>query len=252
VFFTKGGNDTGRQSEHVRFGGRRRYHQRRELVFNALELVEANFRKPTGWVGQVLGHVMAVQHKSLTMWTIDQMNVQPGDCVLDIGCGGGMAVKLLANRATDGFVAGVDYSEDMVLQATKRNGPRIQRGRVAIEVGNAMALPYRDCSFDKACAIETFYFWPDPVAGLREVRRVLKPGGHVAIAVEMSKESTAQKSALQKYFSQRYADRSASLGMSICSGGELVEMLTRAGFREARYTAQPDRALGWLCGVGRA
>jgi ubiquinone/menaquinone biosynthesis C-methylase UbiE len=221
------------------------------MVLNALELVEANFRKPTGWFGQVLGHVMAVQHRSLTLWAIDQMHVHPRDCVVDVGCGGGMAVKLIADRATEGFVAGVDYSEDMVLQATRRNSRRVQRGQVAIELGNAMALPYRDCSFDKACGIETLYFWPDPVAGLREVRRVLKPGGEVAIALEMSKESTAQKSALQKYLSQRYANRSATLGMSILSGGELVQMLTEAGFRNARYVAQPDRALGWLCGLGR-
>lgn len=221
-------------------------------MFKPLELVEANFRKPTGWFGQVLGHVMAVQHKSLTLWAIDLMNVQPWDCVLDVGCGGGMAVKLLSDLATDGFVAGVDYSEDMVRQATRRNDARVQRGKVAIELGNAMALPYRDCSFDKACGIETLYFWPDPVAGLREVRRVLKPGGEVAIAVEMSKESNAQKSPLQKYLSQRYADRSAGLGMSICSGTELVQMLAEAGFRNTRYVAQPDRALGWLCGLGRA
>jgi ubiquinone/menaquinone biosynthesis C-methylase UbiE len=224
----------------------------RKRVFNPLELVEANFRKPTGWFGQVLGHVMAVQHKSLTMWAIELMNVQPGDCVLDVGCGGGMAVKLLSDRARDGFVAGVDYSEEMVAQATKRNEGRVQRGRVAIELGNAMALPYRDASFDKACAIETFYFWPDPLRGLREVHRILKPGGEIAIAVEMSKESHSQKSALQKYLSERYAHRSAGLGMSICSGAELVQLLTEAGFRHARYVAQPDRALGWLCALGRA
>ena len=221
-------------------------------MFKPLELVEANFRKPTGWFGQVLGHVMAVQHKSLTLWAIDLMNVQSGDCVLDVGCGGGMAVKLLSDRAPAGFVAGVDYSEEMVRQATRRNDGRVQQGQVAIELGNAMALPYRDASFDKACAIETFYFWPDPVRGLREVRRVLKPGGQIAIALEMSKESSAQKSPLQKYFSQRYADRSAGLGMSICSGPELVQMLSEAGFRQTRYVAQPDRALGWLCALGRA
>jgi ubiquinone/menaquinone biosynthesis C-methylase UbiE len=221
-------------------------------VFTPLELVEANFRKPTGWFGQVLGHLMAVQHKSLTRWAIELMNVHAGDWVLDVGCGGGMAVKLLADRAKYGFVAGVDYSPAMVQQATRRNHDRVQRGKVAIEFGNAMALPYRDCSFDKACGIETLYFWPDPVAGLRELRRVLKAGGEVAIAVEMSKESTAQKSALQKYFSQRYSNRSAGLGMSILSGPELVEMLTEAGFHQPRYVAEPNRALGWLCGLGRA
>jgi ubiquinone/menaquinone biosynthesis C-methylase UbiE len=224
----------------------------RARVLNPLELVEANFRKPTGWFGQVLGHVMAVQHKSLTMWAIDLMSVRPTDRVLDVGCGGGMAVKLLSDRAADGFVAGVDYSNGMVRQARNRNHDRVQQGRVAIELGDAMALPFGNASFDKVCAIETFYFWPDALRGLREIRRVLKPGGHIAIAVEMSKESKAQQSALQRYFSQRYAKRSAALGMSICSGTELAQMLTEAGFRHARYVAQPDKALGWVCALGWA
>ena len=221
-------------------------------MFKPLELVEENFRKPTGWFGQVLGHVMAVQHKSLTLWAIELMNVRSGDRVLDVGCGGGMAVKLLSRRAPGGFVAGVDYSSDMVRQATRRNNRRVRHGQVAIELGDAMALPYADRSFDKVCAIETFYFWPDPLRGLREVRRVLKPGGQISVALEMSKESTAQTSAVQRDLSQRYADRSAGLGLSICSGAELVQMLAAAGFRHARYVAQPERALGWVCALGHA
>src|SRR5439155_15397162 len=219
-------------------------------VRKPLELVEANFRKPTGWFGQMLGHIMNMQHKTLTVWVIDLMNVQPSDRVLDVGCGGGMAVKLLSDRATAGFVAGVDYSAEMVRQATRRNDAAVRQGRVEVKPGDVSALPYGEGSFDKVCGIETFYFWPDPMAGLREVHRVLKPGGQITIAMEMSKESAAQKSRLQKYLSQRYANRSAALGMSILSGVELVTMLTQAGFRQARYHSEPNRALGWLCALG--
>ena len=221
-----------------------------QQVLKPLELVEANFKKPTGWFGNVLGHIMSVQHKTLTVWVIDLMNVRPGDHVLDVGCGGGMAVKLISQRATDGFVAGVDYSAEMAAQATKRNADAVARGKVQVKQGDVGALPYPDATFDKVCGIETFYFWPDPMAGLAEVRRVLKPGGQITIAMEMSREAKAQKPGLQKKFSETFANRSAALGMSIVSGAELVGMLEKAGFGQTRYQAQPDKALGWLCALG--
>jgi ubiquinone/menaquinone biosynthesis C-methylase UbiE len=221
-----------------------------QAVLKPLELVEANFKKPTGWFGKLLGHVMALQHKTLTVWVIEHMNVQPTDRVLDIGCGGGMAVKLLAERASAGKVAGCDYSEEMVRQATARNKAAVQRGQVEIKRGDVMALPYADATFDKVCGIETFYFWPDPTIGLSEARRVLKPGGQITIAMEMSKEAAAQKPGLQKTFSETFANRSASSGMSIVSGPELVAMLTQAGFQQTRYDARPEKSLGWLCALG--
>jgi ubiquinone/menaquinone biosynthesis C-methylase UbiE len=221
-----------------------------QQALKPLELVEANFRKPSGWFGHMLGHIMSVQHKTLTVWVIDLMHVRPADHILDVGCGGGMAVKLMSERVTTGFVAGVDYSEEMVAQAAKRNAEAVLRGQVQIKVGDVGALPYADASFDKVSGIETFYFWPDPMAGLREVHRVLKPGGQITIAMEMSREAKAQKSQFQKYLSERYAKRSAALGMSILSGSELVAMLNQAGFHQTRYESQPDKALGWLCALG--
>jgi len=219
-------------------------------VRKPLALVEENFRKPTGWFGQLIGHAMAVQHRTLTVWTLGLMDVHPADQVLDVGCGGGMAIKLLVARAKHGFVAGVDYSAAMVQQARRRNRAAIQRGQVAIQAGNVLDLPYAEGLFDQVCGIETFYFWPDPLAGLSEVYRVLKPGGQITIALEMSKESSKQKSKLQKYFSQSYADRSAGLGLAICSGAELVTLLEQAGFGQTRYSAKPDKSLGWVCAQG--
>ncbi len=221
------------------------------LIRSPLELVEDNFRKPEGWSGRLVGHAMARQHRSLTVWTIGLMKVQPADRILDVGCGGGMAVSLLSEAARYGFVSGLDYSREMVRQASRRNEEAVRGGRVEIQHGDAMALPYGDETFDKVCGIETFYFWPDPLRGLREAYRVLKSGGQVTITLEMSKEASRKTSGLGKYLSERYAERAARLGQRIVSGSELTELLSQAGFRGARYVTEPDRSLGWLCAIAR-
>ncbi len=212
-----------------------------------LRVLEDNFRRPTGSAGRLVGHLMAVQHRTLTVWTIGQMAVRPTDRVLDVGCGGGMALKLLADRARDGLVTGLDYSREMVDQAARRNAAAVRRGTVEVRHGDAMALPYDDGSFDQVCAIETFYFWPDPLRGLAQAYRVLRPGGRITVALEMSREAAADPTLFQRYFGKRFTERSVQDGLAILSGAELTGMLVEAGFRDARFAAEPRKSLGWLC-----
>ena len=195
----------------------------------------------------VFSHMANWGHRSLTRWTMGFMDLQSDDRVLDIGCGGGMAVKLIAGRvqqrtiATEGFVAGVDYSEDMVQQARRRNAAAIRAGRVEVKHGNVAALPYDDASFDKVISVEAFYFWPDPIANLQEVRRAMGRGGLVALAMDGSREASNW---------QTMATRAAQMGFPIYSGAEVVEMLTAAGFSRAWFESVPDEGWGWLCALG--
>ena len=199
-------------------------------------------RKPSGWLGKVMfGHMAAWGHRPLTRWAISFLDVQPTDHMLDVGCGGGMAIQLIARITLEGFAAGVDYSEEMVQQARKRNSAAVRAGRVEIKHGNIAALPYNDESFDKVIAVETFYFWPDPAANLKEVHRVLKPGGLVALAMEGSTESPDQ---------QKQIALAARMEFPIYSGAEMAEMLTAAGFSQAWFESVPDKASGWLCALG--
>ena len=176
-------------------------------------------------------------------------HIEAGQRVLDIGCGGGMAIKLISKIAVDGFVAGVDYSWEMVDQARRRNAAAIRAGRVEIVHGDVVALPYDDASFDTVISVQTFYFWRDPVQSLREVRRVLRgrsagteTGGLVALTMEVSKESPHwPKLAAQ-------ADR---MGCSIYSGIEMVELLNAAGFSRAWFESAPNKGVGWLCALAR-
>lgn len=199
-------------------------------------------RKPSGWLGKILfGHMAALGHRPLTKWAIDLMDIQPTDYVLDIGCGGGMAVKLIAQITVEGFVAGVDYSNDMVQQARKRNAVSIQTGHVEIRQGNVTAISYDDEYFNKVVAVETFYFWPSPVANLREIRRVMKCGGLLALVMESSKD---EHDVLKN---TRMANQ---LGFPMYNGVEMVELLTDAGFSRAWVISLPDKSYGWLCALG--
>ena len=204
-----------------------------------IEVFGAQCRKPSGLLGWLMGPLMNWRHRPLSRWTIELMDIQPGNSVLDIGCGGGMAIKEIAKIATGGFVAGVDYSEIMVQHALKHNAAAVGARRVVIKKGNISELPFEDESFDKACAIESFNYWPGPIAGLKEVHRVLRPKGLVAITTGWSKEMRNQ---------QKYVAMAHKMGFPLYAGSEMVEMLTAAGFSQAQFKFKDGKH--WLCAIG--
>ena len=104
--------------------------------------------------------------------------------MLDIGCGGGATLQRLLKRSKNGMVYGIDISEESVAKARVVNADTLNK-QVFIRQGSAEKLPYKNESFDLVTAVETVYFWPNLPSRLQEVRRVLKPGGHFAIMVEV-------------------------------------------------------------------
>jgi SAM-dependent methyltransferase len=102
-------------------------------------------------------------------WLIRLLEIGPEDRVLEVGFGPGVAIELLAARATDGFVAGIDPSDVMVGQARSRNRSAVEQGRVDLREGTVASLPIPDASFTAALALHSVYFWPSIVAGLREL-----------------------------------------------------------------------------------
>ena len=97
------------------------------------------FAKPTGAMGWMVGHLMAMKNGERSEWIFSLLELGPDDRVLEIGFGPGVDIARASGIAK--FVAGVDHSDVMVRQATRRNGPAIREGRVELRHGVAAQLP---------------------------------------------------------------------------------------------------------------
>jgi ubiquinone/menaquinone biosynthesis C-methylase UbiE len=128
----------------------------------------------------------------LNTWAVYKLDVEPDDYVLEIGFGPGVAVQKIAKQASQGLVAGIDPSDVMVRQASKRNATAVKAGRVELSEGSVDSLPYRDSSFDKVLSVNNIMLWPGPSQSMREVRRVLRPGGCLVIVLNPRWAKTPQ------------------------------------------------------------
>jgi SAM-dependent methyltransferase len=139
------------------------------------------FGRPQGVLGTLGGMIMARANADCGAWVTDLLEVAPNDSVLEVGFGPGVIIQRLSELVAMGRIAGIDQSREMVKQARARNAAAIQSGCVDLRHGSVDSLPFDDNSFDKMLAINSMQVWPDPVAGLREMRRVLRPGGRIAL-----------------------------------------------------------------------
>lgn len=199
-------------------------------------------QKPRGWLGRLTLWNMNSRHSKVTDWGLAHVSVNERDTILDIGCGGGRTVNKLAAMATQGNACGVDFSEASVAVSQKTNARWIEAGRVEIRQASVSQLPFPDGMFDLVSAVETHFWWPNLPGDMREVFRVVKPGGKFLVIAEIYKGANT----LAARLAEKYADRSP---IKLLSVNEHSELLRSAGFTDVQITTDP--AKGWICGIGR-
>jgi SAM-dependent methyltransferase len=121
----------------------------------AIKNFNSQFAHPKGWFGGFVGMILTLKNRERNAWTISMLNIQPDDQVLEIGFGPGQALQEVAKLAPNGFVAGIDLSDEMVAQASKRNAVAIRSGRVLLQQGSEAPLPFEDSKFNKAFAVNS-------------------------------------------------------------------------------------------------
>lgn len=178
------------------------------------------FGRPEGLWGRLGGVILARANRGFAAEVVALLDVGASEQILEVGFGPGVGIELLARAATTGIVAGVDPSEEMVKQARARNAAAIGTGVVDLRRGTVESMPFADDAFDLALAINSMQVWPDVDAGLREIRRVLRAGGRLALG-----------------FTPRSGQPRAGV----------VERLASAGFDEARLV----ELRGGFCALAR-
>jgi len=148
--------------------------------------IAQQFGKPRGPLGRLAGFIMRVRpsNRLRNSQTLDLLHIRPDDRVLEVGFGPGLAVARAAELASGGMVIGIDHSELMLRQARRRNAKAISAGRVELLLGSADALPRFEGRFDKVLAVNVYMFWKDPVSVLGGLRRVMNPGGVIALTTQ--------------------------------------------------------------------
>ena len=152
------------------------------------------------------------------------VELKPGESVLDLGCGGGLDLYFYSQSVgNEGKVYGVDISEDMVNRA-KDNMHKTARENIEIRIGESDNLPFSEAFFDVVASNGIYNLSPDKEAVMREVLRVLKPGGRTVFCEIVLKEPLSEE------------ERKNHSDWFRCIGGALVEndfidLMTRTGFK---------------------
>ena len=183
--------------------------------------------KPTGFFGKILARGMAWGHKGFYKNTAKVLNLKDDDNYLEIGFGSGLFIKKYASHVSS--IAGLDYSEDMVKLASSINKDLIKSGKAEFRQGNVSTLPWGNNEFSVVVGIETFFFWSDPEKSLKEIFRVLVPGGRLVLEMSYNKDDGRDHTKqIEKY------------NLKLYSGEEMEKLLRESGFSEihierARY-----------------
>src|SRR5580698_12587 len=189
-------------------------------------------QNPAGGMGRLVLRNMNSRHSKVTDWGLSHASIGKQDIVLDVGCGGGRTVSRLAAIATHSKVYGIDHSTESVA---------IDIARLEVREASVSRLPFSDGAFDVITAVETHFWWTALPTDLREVFRVLKPGGRLIIIAEVYKGSAAFTSKAV----ERYSEKT---GMALLSVEEHREMLTDGGYSDVQVITEPSK--GWICCIG--
>lgn len=140
----------------------------------APRFVARQLASPKGFGGRLIMAIMNRGNAGMNRFALETLAPGKSDRVLEIGFGGGVLLPELITRS--GKVTGLDRSREAIAAAQARFGRRAE-----FLLGSVEQMPFADASFDKVVSCNTVYFWTSLHAGMREIARVLAPGGRLVI-----------------------------------------------------------------------
>ncbi|HZP02847.1 MAG TPA: methyltransferase domain-containing protein [Terriglobia bacterium] len=138
------------------------------------------------WAAAGRGEEMEDHHLPIVEPALALMDIRPDDCILDVGCGTGWLTRRLAAMVPQGQVVGIDVSDEMIrrAQSTSERIPNLR-----FQVSSIDELTFKTNSFSKTISVESAYYWPDPVSGIKQIFRVLRSGGSLWVVINYYRDN---------------------------------------------------------------
>lgn len=151
---------------------------------------------------------------------VNELELKRGDQIYEIGFGSGLGIDLIAHKRIDCTIHGIDYSELMVREATKRNQLLIDNGTANLKHGDFMTSPVTQAKYDKVFCVNVIYFWSDLNRVFSKVYSMLKANGLFYIFM------VPDKYLMNKKFAEEFFKHPIE---------NVVTELQRAGFKNIEY-----------------
>lgn len=139
-------------------------------------------RKPEGELGIRVAEKMNDSNKQMIEWTLEKLDINNGNSILEIGFGNGSHIKNILKVGEDLRYTGLDFSETMVKIAKSSYQKEAEAEKVSFCLGTSSDMPFASNYFDKIFTVNTLYFWQNPLLDLRNILKVLKPDGIFCLA----------------------------------------------------------------------
>ena len=143
---------------------------------NVFRFIAKHLSSPKGISGRVVSFFMNWQIRPMYKETIRVLSLSDGESILDIGCGNGFVMNMVAKEYCGSFV-GVDISESIIKSALNRNRRFVESGQMAFSCQDMNSMSFDDNSFSRVYTINTVYFWDNIANAMKEISRILKPEG---------------------------------------------------------------------------
>jgi len=198
-------------------------------------MLVGQFGNPHGLLGRLARLILRFRpsNRERNLRAVALLDLRPEDNVLEVGFGAGLAIERALELTTKGKVVGLDHSALMVEEARRRNAKALAAGRAELLLGGVERVSDLSIRFDKVFTVNVFMFWPEPVAELRALRGVMKPGGTIAMVLQPRNKSATN------------ADAQAA-------GERIADALRSAGFEEIRLETIEMAPVNTACAIGKA
>lgn len=197
------------------------------------KLLARQLAHPNGVAGKMIGRLMEKGNACMNGFVLDCLGAKADEHVSEVGFGSGWVLDALLHDIGCQRVDGVEISDTMLRKARHRFKRELSNGRLSLHHAGADRLPREVAQIDCICSVNTVYFWPDALAGLREFHRVTKPGGRLALGFRPAE--TMRELPFTRH------------GFRIYKNDQIAELLHVAGFRDIQLSRNPEGHLGSLC-----